>query len=106
MTSPFNLTPNRLKALRFIADHPGWTADHLAAVVSPDKRWRAQGATRFGCSYAVALIRAGLVRSVTFGVTAGWAQLHLTAAGHAALSSGETAAGSAEHLARAIGSGA
>ena len=92
---PFNITPKRLEALRFLADHSrGVYVSYIADAILTSQ-WRrdhksgftAQQATRSGAGYATPLIEAGLVekRDTDYG----WGIVSITDAGRAAIAHAE-----------------
>ena len=88
---PLNITPKRLEALRYLADHPCGVYVCGLAVAILTSKWRrehqsgytAQQATRAGAGYATPLIKAGLAsqRDTEFG----WGIVSITEAGRGVL---------------------
>lgn len=92
MERKFNLTPTRIKALRFVKGRSGGVYVSLLAqeLLTSEYRQRvgsgfsAQQATRSGAGYAVPLIKAGLLTK--HATTYGWGRVSITEAGLKVLS--------------------
>ena len=88
----FNLTSKRIEALRLISARPGIRCDTLADTVMPRLGrsgnvigFTAQGATRTGAGYCIALEKAGLIKINTYMVRGGYGECFITDAGLDAL---------------------
>lgn len=82
MKKDFNLTEKRIKALHYIAAHPGCTVGAVAQEILAGHRKRglwAQQATRAGAGYCIKLVDAGLL-NVRYAEV-GWGVVTLTPPG-------------------------
>ena len=55
------MTPLQLKCLQLLAQNAYVDAQRIATVISPNRAWWPQAATRWGCGYVKPLIKAGYV---------------------------------------------
>lgn len=86
------ITPTRIKALRYIAEHPGCLVGAVAQAVlarsisdGTKRAMWSQAATRNGAGYCKQLAEMGLVTIETFKVRSGYGHVTLSATGHQAV---------------------